>query len=181
MAWNPQCRRHRVSPAPCHPAEGGIVERSFGTLNREFFSTLPGYTTANAKPHLASINAEACLSLEQLEGLLVRYIVDNYNQQPDARDRQHNWIERWRAGQMAQGNPPDGREPDLLLMRHRSIQGGYLRFANLVNAANTQQAMPEPRSSSAMPLGTSPPSWCTNPRGRPTPPLLLTPILRSLT
>ena len=117
------------------PAEGGIVERPFGTLNREFFSTLPGYTTATAKPHLASINAEACLTLEQLEGLLVRYIVDNYNQQPDARDPQHSRIERWRAGQMAQGNPPDERELDLLLMRQqrrRIYQGGYLRFANLI-------------------------------------------------
>ncbi len=117
------------------PAEGGIVERPFGTLNREFFSTLPGYTTANAKPHLASINAEACLTLEQLEGLLVRYIVDNYNQQPDARDRQHSRIERWRSSQMAQGKPPDERELDLLLMRQqrrRIYQGGYLRFANLI-------------------------------------------------
>jgi len=46
------------------PAEGGIVERPFGTFNREFFSTLPGYTTAEAKSHLKSIKADACLTLE---------------------------------------------------------------------------------------------------------------------
>ena len=119
----------------CRPAEGGIVERPFGTLNREFFSTLPGYTTAEAKSHLKSIQAEACLTLEQLEGLLIRYIVDNYNQQVDARDRQQCRIERWRSGQMAQGVPPEERELDLLLMRQhrrRVYQGGYLRFANLI-------------------------------------------------
>jgi putative transposase len=117
------------------PAEGGIVERPFGTLNREFFSTLPGYTTAEAKSHLKSIKADACLTLEQLEGLLIRYIVDNYNQQIDARDRQHSRIERWRSNQMAQGMPPEERELDLLLMRQnrrRVYQGGYLRFANLI-------------------------------------------------
>lgn len=117
------------------PAEGGIVERPFGTLNRDFFASLPGYTTAVAKPHQSAIQAEACLTLEQLEGLLIRYIVDNYNQQIDARDRQQSRIERWRAGQMAQGIPPSERDLDLLLMRQhrrRVYQGGYLRFANLV-------------------------------------------------
>ncbi|MEM6866920.1 MAG: Mu transposase C-terminal domain-containing protein [Cyanobacteria bacterium P01_C01_bin.121] len=117
------------------PAEGGIVERPFGTLNREFFSTLPGYTTAEAKTHLKAIQADACLTLEQLEGLLIRYIVDNYNQQVDARDCQQSRIDRWRSGQMAQGVPPEERELDLLLMRQsrrRVYQGGYLRFANLI-------------------------------------------------
>lgn len=117
------------------PAEGGIVERPFGTFNREFFSTLPGYTTREAQPYLEAIKAEACLTLEQLEGLLIRYIVDNYNQQPDARDGQHSRMARWRSGQMAQGVPPDERELDLLLMcqnRRRVYQGGYIRFANLI-------------------------------------------------
>ncbi|RMH10370.1 MAG: transposase [Gammaproteobacteria bacterium] len=117
------------------PAEGGIVERPFGTFNREFFATLPGYTTAEAKSHLKAIKADACLTLDQLEGLLIRYIVDNYNQQVDARDRQQRRIERWRVGQMAQGVPPEERELDLLLMRQnrrRVYQGGYLRFANLI-------------------------------------------------
>jgi putative transposase len=117
------------------PAEGGIVERPFGTFNREFFSTLPGYTTAEAKSHLKAIKADACLTLEQLEGLLIRYIVDNYNQQIDARDRKQSRIDRWRSNQMAQGVPPEERELDLLLMRQnrrRVYQGGYLRFANLI-------------------------------------------------
>ncbi|MBE9098370.1 DDE-type integrase/transposase/recombinase [filamentous cyanobacterium LEGE 07170] len=122
------CRRRR-------PAEGGIVERPFGTFNSEFFSTLPGYIPRDAKVSPATINAEACLTVEQLEGLLIRYIVDNYNQRPDARDRQHSRIVRWRSGQMAQGVPPEERELDGLLMcqhRRRVYQGGYIRFANLI-------------------------------------------------
>lgn len=117
------------------PAEGGIVERPFGTFNSEFFSTLPGYTTRQMKPHLSQIKAEACLTLEQLEGLLVRYIVDNYNQQPDARVGQESRIGRWQSGRMAQASPMDERELDLLLMRQdrrRVYQGGHIRFANLI-------------------------------------------------
>lgn len=122
------------SELACRPAEGGIVERPFGTFNREFFATLPGYTTCEAKPYLSKIKAEACLTLEQLEGLLIRYVVDNYNQQSDARS-QESRIARWKSGLMAQGLPPEERELDLLLMRQhrrRVYQGGYLRFANLI-------------------------------------------------
>ncbi|MBC7969718.1 MAG: DDE-type integrase/transposase/recombinase [Verrucomicrobia bacterium] len=116
------------------PAEGGIVERPFGTLNREFFSMLPGYTTRSVKSHRESIQAEACLTLEQLEGLLVRYIVDNYNQRCDARSQECR-LARWKAGLMAQGLPPEERQLDLLLLRQhrrRVYQGGYIRFANLI-------------------------------------------------
>ena len=116
------------------PAEGGIVERPFNTFNSEFFSTLPGYTTREAKAYLSQIKADACLTLKQLERLLTRYIVDNYNQQPDARSQERR-MARWQAGLMAQGPPPPERELDLLLMRQhrrRVYQGGYLRFANLL-------------------------------------------------
>ena len=67
------------------PSDGGIVERPFGTFNREFLSSLPGYTDSNVVKRSASAEVEACLSLRQLEQLLVRYLVDNYNQGIDAR------------------------------------------------------------------------------------------------
>ena len=38
-----------IGIVPClrrRPSDGGIVECPFGTFNTEFFSTLPGYTTA---------------------------------------------------------------------------------------------------------------------------------------
>lgn len=117
------------------PSDGGIVERPFGTINTEFFSTLPGYTTRRLKGHKSAVEAEACLTLEQLEGLLIRYIVDNYNQQPDARTGQESRMARWCSGRMAQSPPIPERELDLLLMRQgrrRVYQGGYIRFANLL-------------------------------------------------
>jgi putative transposase len=117
------------------PSDGGIVERPFGTLNREFFSTLPGYTTACLKGHQTQVEAEACITLEDLERLLVRYIVDRYNQLPDARLGKESRIARWEAGRIVQPPLMGERELDILLMRQerRSVyQGGYIRFANLV-------------------------------------------------
>lgn len=117
------------------PSDGGIVERPFGTFNTEFFSTLPGYTTRRLKPHQSAVEAEACLTLEQLEGLLIRYIADNYNQQPDARTGAASRMERWQSNLMAQASVKEDRDLDLLLIRQsnrRVYQGGYIRFANLL-------------------------------------------------
>ena len=117
------------------PSDGGIVERPFGTLNTEFFSTLPGYTTRRLTPHKSAVEAEACLTLEQLEGLLIRYIVDNYNQQADTRTGQESRMMRWRTGLSAIAPALEERELDLLLMRQdrrRVYRGGYIRFANLL-------------------------------------------------
>lgn len=117
------------------PSDGGIVERPFGTINTEFFSTLPGYTTRRLKPHKSAVEADARLTLEQLEGLLIRYIVDNYNQQPDARIGKESRIARWQSGLTATTRALEERELDLLLMRQdrrRVYRGGYIRFANLL-------------------------------------------------
>ncbi|RAM48623.1 MAG: hypothetical protein C6Y22_26610 [Hapalosiphonaceae cyanobacterium JJU2] len=62
-----------------YPSEGGIVERPFGTFNTELLSTLPGYTGSNVKQRPKSAEKEASLTLEQLERLIVRYIVERYN------------------------------------------------------------------------------------------------------
>jgi putative transposase len=67
------------------PSEGGIVERPFGTLNTDLFSTLPGYTGSNVQERPEEAEKEACLTLRELERLLVRYLVDKYNQSIDAR------------------------------------------------------------------------------------------------
>lgn len=67
--------------------------------------------------------------------MLVRYIVDNYNQQPDARLGQQSRIARWEEGRMAQPKILEERDLDILLMRQdqrRVYQGGYVRFANLI-------------------------------------------------
>lgn len=77
---------------------------------------------------------EACLTLLQVERLLVRYVVDNYNQAIDARMGDQTRLGRWEAGRMAQLPLLGERELDLCLMRRdqRTVyRSGYLQFASL--------------------------------------------------
>jgi putative transposase len=116
------------------PSDGGIVERPFGTFNREFFSTLPGYVSSNVETRSPKAETEACFTLVQLERLLVRYVVDHYNQRIDARMGDQSRIGRWEAGRMAQLPLLGERELDICLMRRdqRTVyRNGYLQFANL--------------------------------------------------
>jgi putative transposase len=122
---------------PClrrKPSDGGIVERPFGTFNREFFSSLPGYTGSNVVERSPDAEKEACLTLIQLEQLLVRYLVDNYNQRIDARMGDQSRIGRWEAGRIAQLSLLGERELDICLMcreRRTVYRSGYIQFANL--------------------------------------------------
>lgn len=116
------------------PSDGGIVERPFGTFNREFFSSLPGYTSSNVTERSPAAESEACLTLLQLEQLLVRYVVDHYNQALDARMGDQSRSGRWEAGRIAQLRLLGDRELDICLMRRdRRIvyRSGYIQFANL--------------------------------------------------
>jgi putative transposase len=122
---------------PClrrKPSDGGIVERPFGTFNREFFCSLPGYTGSNVVERSPKAEKEACLTLLQLEQLLVRYLVDNYNRAIDARMGDQSRIGRWEAGRIAQLSLLGERELDICLMRRdrRTVyRSGYIQFANL--------------------------------------------------
>jgi len=116
------------------PADGGIVERPFGTLNTQFFSSLPGYVNSNVLERSPVAESEACLTLMQLERLLVRYLVDHYNQLVDARMGDQSRIGRWESGRIAQLALLGERELDLCLMRRdqRTVyRSGYLQFASL--------------------------------------------------
>jgi putative transposase len=117
------------------PSDGGIVERPFGTINNDFLSMFPGYTTSRLKGHRTEVEQEACITLEDLEQLLVRYIVDNYNQMPDPRIGDQSRMSRWEAGRIVQPQLISERELGILLMRQdrrRVYKGGYIRFASLV-------------------------------------------------
>ena len=123
----------------CHlrdrPSEGGIVERPFKTFNTELFSTLPGYTGSNVQERPEEAEKDARLTLRQLEQILVRYIVDNYNQRIDARMGDQTRFQRWDAGLRIAPDVISERELDICLMKQtrRSIQrGGYLQFENLM-------------------------------------------------
>ncbi|MEP0880966.1 Mu transposase C-terminal domain-containing protein [Trichocoleus sp. ST-U3] len=122
----------------CHlrdrPSEGGIVERPFGTFNTGLFSALPGYTGSNVQERPEEAEKEASLTLRELEQLLVRYIVDKYNQSIDARMGDQTRFQRWEAGLIAVPSLISERDLDICLMKQtrRTIyRGGYLQFENL--------------------------------------------------
>lgn len=122
----------------CHlrdrPSEGGIVERPFGTFNTNLFSALPGYTGSNVQERPEEAEKEACLTLRELERLLVRYIVDKYNQSIDARLGDQTRYQRWEAGLIVTPNLISEEDLRICLMKQtrRSIyRGGYLQFENL--------------------------------------------------
>jgi putative transposase len=122
-----QCLRRK-------PSDGGIVERPFGTLNSQFFSSLPGYVSSSVATRSPKAESEACLTLWQMEKLLVRYIVDNYNQSLDARMANQSRIARWDAGKMPEIKLLGERELDVCLMRRerrRVYRSGYIHFATL--------------------------------------------------
>jgi putative transposase len=123
----------------CHlrsrPSEGGVVERPFKTLNTEVFSTLPGYTGGNVQERPEDAEKDACLTLKELEILIVRYIVDNYNQRIDARMGEQTRFQRWESGLLCVPDNISERELDICLMkqsRRRVQKGGHLQFENLI-------------------------------------------------
>jgi putative transposase len=123
----------------CHlrnrPSEGGIVERPFRTLNDQLFSTLPGYTGSNVQERPEDAEKDACLTLRELEKLIVRFIVDRYNPSIDARMGDQTRFQRWEAGLPDIPDVIEERQLDICLMKatRRSVQrGGYLQFENLM-------------------------------------------------
>jgi len=117
------------------PSEGGVVERPFGTLNTELFAALPGYVGSNVQQRPEQAEKEACLTRRELEKLIVRYIVDNYNQRIDKRMGDQTRYQRWEAGLLATPDLIGERDLDICLMKqtNRSIyREGYIRFENLM-------------------------------------------------
>ncbi|BAQ60391.1 Tn552 transposase [Geminocystis sp. NIES-3708] len=116
------------------PSEGGIVERPFKTLNQSLFSTLPGYTGSNVQERPEDAEKDAQLTLQELERLIVRFIVDKYNQSIDARMGDQTRFQRWEAGLRAIPEVMSERDLDICLMKQarRQVQrGGYLLFENI--------------------------------------------------
>jgi putative transposase len=117
------------------PANGGVIERPFGTFNTQFFSTLPGYTGSNVQERPEDAEKNACLTIDELNKLFTRYIVDNYNQSLDARMGDQTRFQRWEAGLTAIPLVPSERELDLCLMKtsdRRVQRGGTIQFENII-------------------------------------------------
>jgi putative transposase len=122
-----------------HPSEGGIVERPFRTFSG-LLSEMPGYTGSNVKDRPEGAEGKACISLPELEKLIVGYIVDSYNQRPDARSQanpltpKQSRIERWQMGLRMAPTLLKERELDICLMKATErvvYDNGYLNFAGL--------------------------------------------------
>ncbi len=116
------------------PSDGGIVERFFRTLNDNVLRELPGYTGANVQERPNNVDQNASLTLRDLELILVKYIVDEYNQKPDGRRKDQARIQLWENGLVVEPEPYEERELDICLMRQtrRTIQKfGTLQFENI--------------------------------------------------
>jgi putative transposase len=116
------------------PSDGGIVERVFGTLNTQLFSTLPGYTGSNVQKRPENAEKDACLTIADLERLLVRFFADNYNQSIDARMGDQTRFQRWESGLGTVPHLPSESELDICLMKstdRRVQRGGIIEFKKI--------------------------------------------------
>ncbi|MBD2560256.1 MULTISPECIES: Mu transposase C-terminal domain-containing protein [Nostoc] len=121
------------------PSDGGIVERPFRTMSG-LLSEMPGYTGSSVKDRPEGAEDKACISLPELEKLIIGYIVDSYNQKPDARSQanpltpKQSRIERWEKGLQMTPTLLNDRELDICLMKAAErvvYDNGYLNFSGL--------------------------------------------------
>lgn len=115
-----------------YPAEGGVEERGFKTINEEFFCTLPGYCGSNVRDRPRNPEKDALFTLEELERLLVAYIVNRYNQKPYPKAPDQTRFQRWQSGLSLEPRLVPKRELDICLLRQarRSIyNGGYVKLS----------------------------------------------------
>ncbi len=117
------------------PSDGGIVERFFRSLNDRVLRGLPGYTGRNVQERPKDVDKNALLTIEDLEQILVRYIVDEYNQKTDARSQNQSRMERWEPGLLFDPYLYEERDLDIALMKQerRKVQKyGTINFESLV-------------------------------------------------
>lgn len=79
------------------PQNAGILKHFFITFNKHFLSMLQGYVGSDGVNWLQADLTQRCLTLPTLERLLVRYIVDNYNQSLDVVHRNQTRLQRWQS------------------------------------------------------------------------------------
>jgi putative transposase len=78
---------------------------------------------------------DACLTLRELERLIVSFIVDRYNQSIDARMGDQTPLQRWEAGLRKEPELLSERDLDICLMKEarRTVQrGGHLQLENVM-------------------------------------------------
>jgi putative transposase len=100
------------------PQAGGLIESIFDKINKEILSLYGGYTGSNTEERPPEAEKTACLTLDKLEKILVRYFVDHYNYHDYPRVKNQKRIERWKSGFLLE-EPEliDERELDICLMK----------------------------------------------------------------
>jgi putative transposase len=124
------------------PSAGGLVETVFDKTNKEFWSTLPGYTGSNVESRPAGAEKHACITITELERRLVKFLVDHYNQHIYPKDNWHKYpniqaeqrFERWQSCLLDEPEELDERALDVCLLkttRRRVEKYGCVRFEKL--------------------------------------------------
>ncbi|MCF4969356.1 Mu transposase C-terminal domain-containing protein [Nostoc sp. CMAA1605] len=100
------------------PQAGGLIESIFDKINKEILSLYGGYTGSSIEERPPEAERTACLTLDELEKILVRYFVDHYNYHDYPRVKNQKRIERWKSGFLLE-EPEliDERELDICLMK----------------------------------------------------------------
>lgn len=82
------------------PQMKGAVERIFRTMNVDLIHCLPGTTRSNVKDRGDYPSEKfACLTLHELEALILKWIVDCYHQKPHRGLKNKTPMEIWKAGE----------------------------------------------------------------------------------
>jgi putative transposase len=100
------------------PQAGGLIESIFDKINKEILSLYGGYTGSSVEERPPEAEKTACLTLDDLEKILVRYFVDHYNHHDYPRVKNQKRIERWKSSFILE-EPEliDERELDICLMK----------------------------------------------------------------
>jgi putative transposase len=123
------------------PSAGGLIETIFDKINKEVLSFFGGYTGSSIEDRPKEAEKTACLTLDQLEQILVRYFVDHstrhdYNYKPDYSNREiKNRIGRWKSKLSSEPEVLNERELDICLMKttYRNVEKyGSVNFGGLV-------------------------------------------------
>ncbi|MBD2520535.1 transposase [Nostoc sp. FACHB-973] len=99
------------------PQAGGLIESIFDKINKEVLSFYGGYTGSSIEERPPEAERTACLTLDQLERILVRYFVTHYNYHKYPRINEKRTI-RWKSNFLLE-DPEliDERELDICLMK----------------------------------------------------------------
>lgn len=113
------------------PEQGGIVESVFDKLNKELNSRLPGYKGSNVQKRPKDAEKYACLTIEELDKVLVRHFVDHVNQHAYPGVAQTR-AQRWETMTVEPPKIPEERDLDMCLLKqnkHPKVQKyGTIQF-----------------------------------------------------